>query len=102
MSQSAFTAILVILNLALQLFDGVATYACWEQCGEGNPLLRAGFEMWGAGPTLFASKLAASILLLCLIRASHHTLTRIGLCLTLAAYTAFSLVPWSQCWMYTS
>ena len=97
MPQSVFTAILVIGNLALQLFDGIATYTCWEQCGEGNPLLRAGFEVWGAGPTLLLSKLFACVLVLFLIRASHRMLVKIGLSLTMAAYTAFSLVPWSSC-----
>ncbi len=99
MPQSVTTAILVILNLALQLFDGVATYTCWEQCGEGNPLLRAGFEVWGAGPTLLLSKLFAGVLLLFLIRASHRMLVKVGLLLTIAAYTAFSLVPWASCWI---
>ena len=99
MPQSAITAILVILNIALQLFDGIATYACWEHCGEGNPLLRAGFEVWGAGPTLFLSKLVASLLLLFLLRASHRMIVKIGLSLTLAAYTAFSVIPWAHCWL---
>ncbi len=97
MPESAITAILIILNLALQLFDGVATYSSWDQCGEGNPLLRAGFEVWGAGPTLLLSKIAAALLLLFLIRASHRMLVKVGLSLTIVAYTTFSLIPWSYC-----
>jgi hypothetical protein len=98
--QSAITAILITLNLALQLFDGVATYVCYDRCGEGNPMLRAGFEVWGAGPTLLLSKLVAALLLLFLIRASHRTLTKVGLTLTMVTYTVFSAVPWSYCWFY--
>ena len=97
MPQSVNTAILVILNLALQIFDGIATYACWEQCGEGNPLLRAGFQTWGAGPTLFATKLAACALVLLLMRAADRMLVKVGLTLTIAAYFAFSLLPWTYC-----
>jgi hypothetical protein len=88
-------SVLVVLNLALQLFDGIATYLCWEQFGEANPLLQAGFAAWGAGPTLVVAKLAAASLLLFLARATHRKLVGIGLVFTLVLYTALSLVPWS-------
>ena len=97
MSQSVLTAILVTLNLALQIFDGFATYSGWQQWGEGNPLLRAGFETAGAGPTLVATKLGACLLVLFLMRAADRMIVKVGLSLTIAAYTAFSLVPWSYC-----
>jgi hypothetical protein len=88
---------LVVSNIALQLFDGVATYVGWERCGEGNPLLRAGFDVWGAGPTLLGAKLGAAIVLLLLLRTVHRRLVTVGLSITFAAYVAFSVVPWSSC-----
>jgi len=89
------TGLLIGLNLALQLFDGVATYAGWQQFGEANPLLRAGFEMWGAGPTLLAAKLLAILLLLLLARVPRRALVGVGLVFTLGAYAALSFIPWS-------
>jgi hypothetical protein len=91
----AVISTLVILNLALQLFDGVATYHGWERFGEANPLLRAAFAAWGAGPTLVVSKLGAIALLLLLARASRRDLVGIGLVFTLTVYVALSLIPWS-------
>ena len=87
---------LVILNLALQIFDGYATYLGWERFGEANPLLRAAFDTWGAGPTLVVTKLAAGGLLLMIGHAPQRLLVAVGLVFTLTAYTALSLVPWSM------
>jgi hypothetical protein len=89
------TAVLVVLNLFMQVFDGVATYVGWEQFGEGNPLLRAGFETWGALPTLVVAKCVAIILILMVARMQRRTLVAGGLSLTFAAYLAMSFVPWS-------
>ena len=91
----ATIAVLVTLNLALQLFDGIATYIGWERFGEANPLLQAGFASWGPGPTLVVAKLAAAGLLLFLARTACRELVGIGLVFTLVVYTALSLVPWS-------
>ncbi|MCC6850022.1 MAG: hypothetical protein IT294_16075 [Deltaproteobacteria bacterium] len=89
-------AILVALNLALQLFDGVATYVGWQQHGEMNPLLLAGFDRFGAGPTLVAAKAVAVAFVFVLAATPRRRLAVFGLALTLTAYTTFSLVPWTQ------
>jgi hypothetical protein len=89
-------AILVAVNLALQLFDGVATYIGWEQHGEMNPILAAGFARFGAGPTLLIAKLLAMMFVLVLASTPRRTLATIGLTITFTAYTALSLVPWAQ------
>ncbi len=89
-------AILVVLNLALQLFDGVATYIGWERHGEMNPILAAGFAEFGAGPTLVVAKLAAIGFILVLAFTPRRKLALIGLGITLTAYTAFSFLPWTQ------
>jgi len=88
-------ALLIILNLALQMFDGVATYVGWQRFGEANPLLRAGFEAWGAGVTLVMAKIVAVALILVLARAGRPALVGVGLSFTLVAYVALSLVPWA-------
>jgi hypothetical protein len=86
---------LVRLNLALQLFDGIATYQGlrlgWS---EGNPLLVVGFAYLGAGPTLLIAKLNACALLLLLHRLSHHALVPPVLAFLALAYGAFSFLPW--------
>jgi hypothetical protein len=87
--------VLIALNLALQVFDGVATYVGWQYFGEANPILRMGFSVWGAAPTLLVAKGAAASLILMLARAGHPVLVTVGLSFTLAAYTALSLIPWS-------
>jgi hypothetical protein len=89
------TAVLVVLNLFMQVFDGVATYVGWERFGEGNPLLRAGFEAWGALPTLLVAKCVAIVLILMVARMQRPSLVAGGLSLTFAAYLAMSFVPWS-------
>lgn len=95
MQQSASILFLVGLNIVLQLFDGVATYCGWQEFGEANPLLRAGFGTFGAGPTLVAAKLAASALVIWIARAPFPGLVALGLTFTFGTYTAFSLIPWS-------
>ena len=89
-------ALLVATNLALQLFDGIATYIGWVHFGEMNPILRRGFEVWGAGPTLLTAKTLAIALIIVLARAPHRTLASAGLTLTLIAYVALSFVPWTS------
>ena len=89
-------AILVVLNLALQLFDGVATYIGWQQHGEMNPILSAGFDHFGAGPTLFVAKATAILFVFVLASTPRRSLATGGLALTLTAYTVFSFVPWAQ------
>ena len=96
MQGSIQLAVLVVLNLALQLFDGVATYVGWQQHGEMNPILSAGFDRFGAGPTLFVAKAMAIMFVFVLASTPRRSLATAGLALTLTAYAAFSLVPWAQ------
>jgi hypothetical protein len=95
MQPQAAIVLLIILNLALQIFDGIATYVGWQRFGEANPLLRAGFEVWGAGVTLVVAKIAAVALILMLARAGRPALVGVGLSFTLVAYAALSLLPWA-------
>ena len=88
--------LLALLNVALQIFDGVATYVGWQQHGEMNPILSAGFQRFGAGPTLVAAKLGAMLLVLVLATTPRRSLATIGLAITFTAYTALSFVPWAQ------
>jgi len=96
MQERCTLAVLVALNLALQLFDGVATYVGWAEHGELNPILAAGFERFGAGPTLLVAKLIAIMFVFVLAATPRRALATIGLGITFTAYTALSFVPWSQ------
>jgi hypothetical protein len=89
-------AFLVVANLLLQIFDGAATYVGWQEHGEMNPILAAGFHRYGAGPTLIVAKLVAIAFVLVLATTPRRALATIGLVLTFTAYTAFSFVPWAQ------
>jgi hypothetical protein len=89
-------AFLVAMNVFLQVFDGVATYIGWQEHGEMNPILSAGFAHFGAGPTLLAAKLLAIGFVLVLAMTPRRALATIGLAITFTAYTALSLVPWAQ------
>jgi Domain of unknown function (DUF5658) len=96
MQGSGRLAILVGMNLALQLFDGIATYVGWTQHGEMNPILAAGFARFGAGPTLLIAKALAIALVIVIATTPRRSLATIGLAITFTAYTAFSFVPWAQ------
>jgi hypothetical protein len=86
---------LLILNVALQLFDGVATYQGLRLgFTEANPLLAAAFHLLGVGPALLLFKAKACGLLVLLHRA---TPARVGITVlrALAAiYCVLSLGPW--------
>jgi hypothetical protein len=89
-------AILVVLNLVLQVFDGLATYVGWQRHGEMNPILSSGFAHIGAGPTLLVAKAFAIALVFVLAATPRRSLATIGLTIMFTAYTAFSFVPWAQ------
>ena len=95
MRQSITLAFLIGSNLALQIFDGIATYIGWLRFGEANPLLHSAFTHFGAGPSLVAAKLMAGALILMLARAGRPALVGAGLSFTMAAYVSLSLIPWS-------
>lgn len=86
---------LLILNLALQLFDGVATYQGLRLgFHEANPILASAFGLLGVGPALLLFKAKACGLLVLLHRA---TPARVGITVlrALAAiYCVLSLAPW--------
>lgn len=96
MRPPATIVVLIILNLALQVFDGIATYLGWQRFGEANPLLQAGFDSWGAIPTLIVAKVIAVGLILMLARAGRPALVGVGLSFTFIAYVSLSLIPWAS------
>jgi len=83
------------LNLALQAFDGVATY-CGLRVGfqEANPILVMAFHYIGVGPALLLFKMKACGLLFLLHRHADHELVPPALHLLAAVYTVMSLGPW--------
>ena len=87
---------LFVLNLALQLFDAVATYqglkVGWR---EGNPILVTAFGYLGVGPTLLLFKAKACGLLFLLNRNRHHPMVLPALYVLAAVYTMMSLIPWT-------
>lgn len=87
---------LVCVNLALQLFDGVATYV-GLQAGvhEGNPLVAWALGQLGPASALFLFKLQACASLLLLWRLRAHRLAVPALVLSAAVYITCSLAPWT-------
>jgi len=87
---------LVFVNLALQLFDGCATYVGLNAgfC-EGNPLLRWALERVGPASALFLFKLEACACVWLLWRLRPHRLVAPALALSAAAYVMWSLAPWT-------
>ena len=88
---------LLLLNLWLQIFDGVATYlGVTAGYGEGNPLVAASFTHVGVVPALCLAKLYACG---CLIVIWHlrrrSSLVMPALVATAVAYVAGSVAPWS-------
>jgi uncharacterized membrane protein len=87
---------LFLLNIALQAFDGVATYSGLRiGFGEGNPLLAHAMDAFGLASTLIVAKLAACLLLGVLWVNRRSPLALPGFALTAVVYATFSLGPWS-------
>jgi hypothetical protein len=86
---------LFVLNVALQIFDAVATYEGlqigWK---EGNPILVRAFEFFGVLPALLLFKAEACGLLFLLNRNREHRVVGPALMLLAAVYCAMSLFPW--------
>jgi hypothetical protein len=86
---------LFVLNVALQLFDAVATYQGlrigWK---EGNPILATAFQVMGVGPALILFKAKACGLLFLLSRNHGHWMVAPALSLLAGVYCIFSLGPW--------
>ena len=86
---------LFLLNIVLQLFDGMATYA-GVQMGvpEANQLLCNSFAVWGVGRSLVLFKGFACGMLLLLYRNTGEEIGRPALTLLAVIYCACSLFPW--------
>lgn len=86
---------LLMLNLVLQAFDGIATYI-GLQVGfqEANPLLLASFGAIGTGPALLLFKLKAAALLVIVYRFAPPKVGVTVLRLLAAVYCCLSLGPW--------
>jgi hypothetical protein len=85
---------LFLLNLALQLFDGVATYQGIHVWGEGNPLLQASIPYLGAGATLLLFKAKACGFLVVLRRLGTRPFVYESFLVLATVYTFFSFIPW--------
>ena len=88
--------VLVCLNVALQVFDGAATYVGLHAgMAEGNPLLTwvLGYVGPASALVLFKLEACACLLLLWHVRASK--LAGPALVLSAAVYVVCSLVPWA-------
>lgn len=86
---------LLLLNILLQVFDGIATYS-GHHLGirEGNPLLRNAFHLWGVAPSLLVFKAQACALLLIIYRMAGEELARPAFGLLAGVYSVCSLIPW--------
>jgi hypothetical protein len=85
---------LFLLNIALQLFDGVATWQGLPRWQEGNPFIRAAIETAGAGPALMLYKAQACACLLLLRRSAAPALAAWMLAAGAGLYIGLSFVPW--------
>jgi len=87
---------LFLLNLCLQLFDGMATWQGMHLFGEGNPLLLNVMPAFGTGTTLLLYKAKACGLLVMLRRLGTVAVPRVGDALVILAtvYVVLSFVPW--------
>jgi hypothetical protein len=91
-------AALVVLNVLLQVLDGVLTYAGVVRQGfpEGNPLVAWAMHALGPGAALSLLKLEACACLLLVWTLRHRSrLVRPALAATAVLYTGLSLGPWS-------
>lgn len=87
---------LFLLNLALQAFDGIATYTGMHVgFGEGNPLLAHAMATFGLASTLIVAKGVACLLLGVLWVNRQSRLAMPGFALTATVYVFGSLGPWS-------
>ena len=93
---SSWVALLVVVNLFLQVWDGCATYYGLAQgVQEGNPLLRSCMEYWGVGVTLVGAKSAACVFLVYLHEVASLSVSQWGLILAAGSYVVGSFLPWS-------
>lgn len=88
--------LLLLLNLTLQVGDGLATWSGMQRgIREGNPLIAGLMEALGVAPGLLLAKLGAVLGLALLYRCRRHPLVEPGLVMLAAFYTGLSIVPWT-------
>ena len=86
---------LFVLNLALQIFDGVATYqGLQHRWNEGNPIIVSWIPYLGAGATLLLFKAKACGFLVILRRLGGQPFVYESLVVLATIYTFFSFIPW--------
>lgn len=86
---------LFLLNLVLQLFDGVATYQGLRfHWTEGNPLLLNSFPYLGVGMTLLLFKAKACGFLVILRRLAGAPFVHESFVILATVYGFFSFLPW--------
>ena len=86
---------LFLLNLALQVFDGVATYqGLQHHWAEGNPLLLSSMPYLGVGTTLLLFKAKACGFLVVLRRLGNRAFVYESLVVLATIYGFFSFIPW--------
>ena len=85
---------LFVLNVALQLFDGIATWQGVRVWGEGNPVLQALMLTFGVGATLLLFKAKACAFLVVLRRCWRYREAYEALLVLAVFYGSFSFLPW--------
>lgn len=88
---------LFVLNVALQLFDGIATWQGFFRWGEGNPIVELVMASLGVGVALVLVKAKACACLIVLRRCWRHREAYDALLVLAAVYGACSFVPWMYC-----
>ena len=86
---------LLILNLLLQVFDGVMSYEVLSAgVGESNPLIHTAIVNWGVILGLFYHKILACVLLILIfvVGRKRELLATQALAITASVYTCFGLV----------
>jgi len=86
---------LLLLNLALQVADGLVTYTGLRVgLREANPLLCKSFALWGVGPTLVLYKSLACVLLLVLYCLPARPLVARAFRILAVLSCVCTLIPW--------
>jgi len=86
---------LLILNLTLQVFDGLFSYQVFSLGAvEANPFVSAAIFSWGVTNGLLYKKILACALLLLVFAFRHRlpSLTQRGLMMTASVYACVALV----------
>lgn len=85
---------LFVLNVALQLFDGIATFHGHWRWGEGNPMLHILMTSMGVSAALVLFKAKACVFLVVLRRCWRYPEAYDALFVLAVFYASFSFVPW--------